>query len=154
MGSEPRTAREALAALMLDEIDDLLTRVEKLPAAIATAEKRLAATVATLDAAGDKYRMMITAFTEEAKIETTNYLEKKTCQITARTMEEQRSAMQHAARVAFEEEVFEKTTTLAAALRQTAKDFRQPTWSRLAEHAITALIASSFTASFIYLIIN
>jgi hypothetical protein len=152
--AEPRTTREALAALMLGEVDGLLARVEALPGTITSAEVRLAATVAALDAAGDKYRMMITAFTEEAKAETSSYLERKTSEITARTMEEQRGAMQESARLAFRSEASDKASTLGIALGEAAKEFRRSMWSRLIEHAVTALVASCFTAGLVYLIVK
>lgn len=101
MATEPRTTREALTAFVLDEVDGLLARVETLSESLASAETRLATTVAALDAAGDKYRMMIQLFTEEAKTETANYLERKTSEITIKTMEEQRNAMHEAAQLAF-----------------------------------------------------
>ena len=154
MGSEPRTTREALAALMLNEVDNLLARVERLPAAIASAEDRLAATVATLDAAGDKYRMVITTFTDEAITETVRYLERKTSLITARTMEEQRSVLQEAAQAAFKAEISEKISKLGVALEQATDELRLSIWPRVIEHAFTALIASSFTAGFVYLIVK
>jgi hypothetical protein len=154
MGSESRTTREALAALMLEEIDTLLARIETLPATITNAEERLAATVAALDTAGNKYRVVITAFTEEAKTETVTYLERKTSQITSRTMEEQRSAMQAAARIVLEEEITGIAARLNVALAQAAKEFRRSTWMRPMEHAITALIASSCTAGLVYWIVR
>lgn len=150
----PRTTREALAALMLDEVDALLARVEALPQVIASAESRLADTVATLDAAGDKYRLMITAFTEEAKAETGSYLERKAGEMTARTTEEQRAAMQELARLAFRSEASDKASALGIALGEAAKEFRRSTWSRLLEHVITALVASCFTAGLVYVILK
>jgi hypothetical protein len=152
--AEPRTSREALIAVMLGEIDGLLSRVEALPGKVTEAEARLLATVVALDMAGDKYRDMITAFTEKAKSETAGYLEQKTSEITAKTMEEQRGAMQEAARLAFRSEASDKASSLGIALGEAAKEFRRSAGSRLLEHAITAMAASLFTAGLVYWIIK
>jgi hypothetical protein len=95
-----RTAREAIAAEILGDIDTLLSRVEALPATVDDAARRIAATATTLDAAGDKYRMAVTAFTEETKVELTEFIQRKAAEVSARTVEEQRAAIQEAARQA------------------------------------------------------
>ena len=46
--AEPRTVREALAALVLDEVDGLLARVEALPGKLAESETQLKETTAAL----------------------------------------------------------------------------------------------------------
>ena len=81
--NSPRTAREALIAEMLGDLDLLLDRVEALPVLVATAEERLTSTVTALDNAGDKYRMAITAFTEQAKTELSEYLDRKTIEVSS-----------------------------------------------------------------------
>ena len=81
--NSPRTAREALIAEMLGDLDLLLDRVEALPALVASAEERLTSTVTALDNAGDKYRMAITAFTEQAKTELSEYLDRKTIEVSS-----------------------------------------------------------------------
>ena len=65
--SGPRTTREALIAEVLGDLDGLLARVEALPALVDGAESKLSGTVAALDDAGDKFRLAVTAFTEQAK---------------------------------------------------------------------------------------
>jgi hypothetical protein len=150
----PRTSREALIAELLGEMDALLSRVEALPPAVAGAEERITRATSALIAAGDKYRLAVTAFTEEAKTELTQYLERKAGAIASVTVEDQRAAMQSAARHAFQSEAFEKAAGLGIALGAAAKEFRRSMWSRLLEHAITALIASSFTASLVYAIVR
>lgn len=152
--TEPRTTREALIAVMLGEMDGLLSRVEALPGTISKVEDKLASTVAALDAASDKYRMIITSTTEEMKIESVGYLERKTGEITARTIEEQRGAMQETARLAFKSEASDKASALGISLGEAAKEFRRSMLTRLVEHAVTALVASSFTAGFVYLIVK
>jgi hypothetical protein len=72
----PNTTREALIAEVLGELDGLLARVEALPEKLTDAENNLSATVAVLTDAGDRYRLAITAFNDQAKAELTEYLER------------------------------------------------------------------------------
>ena len=148
--NSPRTAREALIAEMLGDLDLLLARVEALPALVASAEERLTNTVTVLDNAGDKYRMAITAFTEQAKTELAEYLDRKTIEVSSKTVDEQRAAIQEAARAAFRSEASDKAANLSLVLGEAAKEFRRSMWSRLMEHTITALISSGFTVGLLY----
>ena len=148
--NSPRTAREALIAEMLGDLDLLLTRVEALPSLFANTEERLTSTVTALDNAGDKYRMSITAFTEQAKQELAEYLDRKTIEVLSKTVEEQRAAIQEATREAFRSEASDKAANLGLVLGEAAKEFRRSMRSRLMEHAITALISSGFTVGLLY----
>ena len=152
--NSPRTAREALIAEMLGDLDQLLARVEALPALVASTEERLTGTVTALDNAGDKYRMAITAFTEQAKMELAEYLDRKTIEVSSKTVEEQRAAIQEAAHLAFRSEASDKAANLVLVLGEAAKEFRRSMWSRLMEHAITALIASGFTVGIFYTLLK
>ena len=148
--TRPNTTREALIAEVLGELDGLLARVEALPDRVSSAESRLMATVAALNGAGDQYRLAVTAFNQEAKQELTEYLERTAGAIAARTVEEQRAAMQESARLAFRSEASDKAASLSVALGQAAKEIRQARWSRLFEHALTALVTSIFTSGMVY----
>jgi hypothetical protein len=150
----PRTSREALIAEVLGEVDALLVRVEALPQAVAGAEARIVAAVLALRDAGDKYRVAVTAFTEDAKVELTQYLERRATAITSNTAEEQRAAMQETARQAFQVAACENAATLANASEAAVKAFRGSRWSRLIEHAITAVLASGITVAFIHAIVT
>jgi hypothetical protein len=152
--NSPRTTREAFIAEMLGDLDTLLARVEALPALVATAEERLTSTVTALDNAGDKYRMAITAFTEQAKTELEEYLDRKTIEVSSKTVDEQRAAIQEAARMAFRSEASDKAANLGLVLGEAAKEFRRSMWYRLMEHAITALIASGFTVVIFYTLLK
>lgn len=155
--SGPRTAREALIAELLGDVDGLLSRVEALPALVAGAEDKISGTVKALEDAGDKYRLAVTAFTDQAKADLAEYYDLKTAlaaQSAAKTVEEQRDALQEAARQAFRSEASDKAASLGAALGEAAKEFRRSMWSRMMEHAVTALIASAFTAGLVYAIMK
>ena len=150
----PRTSREALIAEMLGDLDTLLDRMEALPQLVAAAEEKLAATITVLNQAGDKYRMAVTVFNEHAKTDLAEYLDRKAVEISSKTVEEQRAAIQEAARMAFRSEASVKAANLARALSEEAQDFRQSVWSRLIEHTVTALIASGFTAGLVYALLK
>lgn len=155
--SGPRTMREALIAELLGDLDGLLARVENLPALVAGAEDKLAGTVAALEGAGDKYRLAVTAFTEQAKADLAEYYDLKTAHATqhaTKTVEEQRAALQEVARLAFRSEASDKAANLGETLGEAAKEFRRSMWTRMVEHAVTALIASGFTAGLVYAIVK
>jgi hypothetical protein len=152
--NSPRTTREALIAEMLGDLDLLLARVEALPVLVTTSEERLTSTVKALDNAGDKYRIAITAFTEQAKTELAEYLDRKTIEASSKTVEEQRAAIQEAARMAFCSEASDKAVNLGLVLGEAIKQFRRSMWSRLMEHAITALISSGFTVGLFYVLLK
>ena len=104
---------------------------------------------ASLDAVGDRFRLAITAFTEEARTELAEYLERKAGEVASRTVEEQRSALQNAALSAFRSEASDKAARLGIALSDAAKEFRRSMLSRLLEHGLTALLASLLTAGLV-----
>ena len=139
----PRTVREALIAELLGDVDRLLARVEALTALVAEADNRLTATAAALENAGDKYRLAVTAFTEQAKTDLAEYLDQRmerAASAARATLEEQRRALQEAAR-----------QTLGSAAPRKAAD---TAWADLAEHAVTALIAAACAAGLVYAIVR
>lgn len=150
----PGTAREALIAEILGDLGALLARVEALPALVRAADERLMETARILDSASDKYRMTVTAFNEQAKLDLAEYLNHKAAAMASMTVEEQRAAMQEAARMAFRSEASEKSADLGKVLGDAARAFRRSRWSRLVEHAVTALVASGFTAGMVYVILS
>lgn len=150
----PNTAREALIAEMLGDLDSIIQRAERLPDIVDAAEGKLTASAKALENAGDKYRLAVTAFNEEAKAELSEYLDRKTTQAVAKTLEESKAAMQDAARLAFRSEASEKAANLGLVLADATKLFRRSMWSRIYEHAITAMIASATTAGLVYLLLR
>lgn len=147
MNKNPRTVREALVAELLGDVDTLLTRLEALAPTVASAEKSVLDSVAALEGAGDRYRMVITAFSEQAKKDLADYLDRITHQAAAQTADEQRAAMQEAARHAFRSEASDKATALGISLGEAAKEFRRSMWTRVLEHGVTAVLASLLTLS-------
>lgn len=150
----PRTAREALIAEVLGDLDTLLDRVEKLPALVDGSGEKIAATIKILEEAGDKYRMAVTAFNEQAKADLSEYFDRKASQVAASTCEEQRAAIQEIARTAFQTVATDRAEKLGLTLSQAAKDFRRSWLSRMMENGATALIASGLTAGLVYALLK
>jgi hypothetical protein len=131
----PRTAREALVAELLGDLDTLLQRIEALPSTVTSAEQRLAATAAALNAAGEQYRVAVTAFNEQAKADLSSYLDLKSSQVAhaaTQTLEQQRAALQEAARTGLQSVKFQPSRL-----------------DRFAAHLLTALIAATSTAAMV-----
>ena len=91
--------------------------------------------------------MAITAFTDEARTELVEFLQRKAGEVAAKTVEEQRTAMQEAARAAFRSNASDRAEQLGIALGQAAKEFRRSMGSRLIEHGLTALLAAGLTGA-------
>ena len=90
------TAREALIKELLGDMDGLLKRAEALPDQILDSESKIKNTVALIDAAGDRYRLAVTAFNEEAKRDLSEFASNKTRSIeqaTAISLENHRAAL-------------------------------------------------------------
>jgi hypothetical protein len=149
--ADPRSAREALVAELLSELDTLLLRAEHLPKTIAEAETHLTSTIEALNEAGDRYRMAVTAFTEQARTELTGYLQLKASETAAKTVEEQRAALQEAARVAFRHAARASTVRPDLGENQPLR-LSHGNWGRLVEHGLIAMLASLLTAIFVLLI--
>ena len=111
-----RTAREALLAELLGDVDKLLDRVESLQGAVGSSEGKLSTTAAALDEASDRYRLAITAFTDEARTELTEFLQRRASAVATATVDDQRLALHEAARAALRFEASERAAQLATAL--------------------------------------
>jgi hypothetical protein len=152
--AEPRTTREALVAEILGELDSLLARVERLPKAITEAENRLLDTARILDNAGNTYRVVVTAFTEEAKLSLTAYLQHKASQLGSLTKDEQRVLIQEAVALALSTSIGPDTTrpnSRHPVLRPSEPITRV---ERLLEHAVTAVLASVLTVALLFLTVD
>lgn len=149
----PRTTREALIAQMLGELDELLTRAERLPRSIAEAEARVAITAQVLNDAGDKYRVAVAAFTEEAKAALTEHAQHTMSQVVSDSVDEQRRIIQ-ALHTALRLELAEQFADGRAALKPAPHQACQKRRERLLEQLVTAMIASILTAAFVFVIVE
>lgn len=146
MTAEPRNLREALAAQVLEEVDGVLTRAEALVLSVDRAGGDFERSTKALIEAGEGYRNAVVQFTAEAKSELGNYLAHLTSEVIPLTAEEQRAAMQEAARLAFRRESAEQAESLAKALKDALDDFTQSKVVRRTECAAIAFGSSMLTA--------
>lgn len=137
--AEPRTSREAMIAEMLGDLDGLLARAEQLPQAISDSESKLARTMTALDDAGKRFREAMTASSEQTRRELTDYLQRKAREVASTTVDDQRAVLQEAARTA---------------MRSAGEEHRRGIGSRLLEHGLTALLASTVTAVFVLYVVR
>lgn len=145
-----RTSKEALVAQLLGELDTVLNRVEALPKQVDNAELQITQSVAALIKAGEKYREAVTDFTEGAKKELTDFIERKAGNVANKAAAEQRAKLTEAARKAVATEAEKINLTCNAETKTTPA-------SRLEvvrEHAITASMASVVTAVIVYTIMK
>lgn len=149
MEIETHSRRAAATALILGELDELLARVESLPADLEAARASLADSITALEAAGDRYRMAITAFSDEARNEVTEYLQRKTFQETSRGLEEYRTAMEASARAVMGYESATAARQISAAVERASMLFRRSARARTIDAAAIA-VASSLTTCLLW----
>lgn len=137
MNASPRTTREALLAEMLGDLDGMLTRIEKLPQLVENCEARLSAKADALQVSGDKYGQAVVAYTEQAKEELTDFLEKESMV----TIEKHLAAIQKT----FQDTLDAESGNIGSS-QFADKRFL---WMRLFEHTVIALLTSLLT---VYLI--
>lgn len=142
MGNGPRTTREALVAELLGDIDGLLARCEAFTGKVEVLTAQLASNTATLDAAGERYRIAAVAFTEQAKQEVIRFLERKASEVSAQMLDAQRAELQAAVLRVLESAASEAVTRSA------------PRWQRLTELAGVAIGAGISGAGLVYWLLH
>jgi ssDNA-binding replication factor A large subunit len=146
----PSTLREALAGQILSEVDDLIRQAESLKATLQAASQDLSRNVTTLDDAGDRFRMAVTSFTEQAKVELTEHMERTAHIVLTQKADEIHATMQKAARTAFEAQSWDTAGALADRLKSAADEFRRGVWTRLVENGVVALLAGVLASALTY----
>lgn len=146
----PVTLRESLAQQVLGELDDLVRKTESLKSNLDAASADLVKNVKTLDDAGDRFRMAVTSFTEQAKAELTEHMDRSARIVLTQKADEIHVAMQKAARTAFEAQSWDTAGALADRLKGAASEFRRGIWARLIENGIVALLAGILASAMTY----
>ena len=151
----PRTHKEAVAALMLGEIDTLLDKVEALRGAVVNATDKHLETIKQLETASDAYHQAVLAANLRSKNEMLAYLETVSKSNVASTVEEQRVVVQKLIREAVSNEVI----TLKKVLSETSANHRvtfKDRWGFLLLGCmITSIISSAITVAVIrYAVLN
>lgn len=131
-----RTSREALVAVLLEDIGEVLTRVETLTDSIDAKSERFEKAAQALDAASTNYEKTITEFNKQAKDEITGFLERKAADAASKALIELRATMLQTANETFSNEVLVNAQRIAVVLSEAAKEYRQSRVSRMMETAI------------------
>ena len=139
----PRTAREALLAEVLDEVDSLHRQVLALPDSLVAMEVKLARTVSVLDQAADNFRLAVTAFSEQAKVDLLEFHERKTAQAASRILDEQRNTIQGLIESASQSNQGMSSQQVVHIATRVGHQLRRPLWARLAEYALASLVTSA-----------
>jgi ABC-type transporter Mla subunit MlaD len=144
-----RSQREVMAAIMLEEIDALVEKVETLSGTIVHTEKKFQDTVKELEGAGDAYHQAVLAANLQHKNEMVAYLRTVSTTSIAKTTEEQREIVQKLIREAVSKEVI----ALKKALSESSANHRVPfltSWGRIIICCgLTALLGSAVTVELI-----
>lgn len=149
MSRPSNTMREALVAQALEEIDAAISRIEGLGVSVDEWDNKLAKISIQLNEASDKYLMAVTAFTEQAKNDLTEHIQRKGAETVRLTEEGLLSAMQEAARLAFRSQASDEAGKLTDKLRIAAKELRHNRSSRNTETAFVAISATLITLAFV-----
>jgi uncharacterized protein YPO0396 len=144
--------REAYTALVLQELDALTGRVERLPAEVEKAERAMTTAASAVSDAGDRYRAAVTKFNEEATAELTEFLERRAGQVANKTVDEIRGTLIEAAQQAFRSEAGDKAASLGVVLTAALKEFRAASRARYVEHAFTATVAAGLAAGLVWFV--
>lgn len=108
----PRTAKEALIAEMIGDMDNIISRLESIPSLLESSEDKLINTVEVLDEAGHRYKKTIITFTEQAKKDLQDYFDLKNNAVLSKTVEEQRAIIQTIANDIFQVEIADRASKI------------------------------------------
>ncbi len=144
MTGRASTVREAVAAQLLGEVDDLVLRLENVARTIQGQETSHGASAAALLEAADKFKGAVTQFSEAATAQVRESVEHHAHNVVTQTRAEAAAAMQEAARQAWRTSAMDEADKLAHKLRGVAQHFRPvPVWQRLAESAVGGIAGAS-----------
>ncbi|HPW08919.1 MAG TPA: hypothetical protein PLD78_14835 [Burkholderiaceae bacterium] len=149
--ASPRTARDALLAEILDEVDSLHRQVLALPDSLVAMEVKLAQTVTVLDQAADNFRMAVTAFSEQAKVDLLEFHERKTQQASNLILGQQQRAISELVSSVLASRIENSTQQIDSLTTDKTNQRYKPPWIRFAEITTIALIASTVTTGLLVL---
>lgn len=140
------TAREALIAELLGEVDTLLTRLERFGPELTAAQKGLVDSSGEILSAIERYRLMIQALSEQAQRSAVNHIVERTNAVCEGSLAAHTQAMTVAARAAFDNETGDLVRGLLRGLERAARQQQRATWQVWASHAAAALLGCATTA--------
>jgi predicted DNA-binding protein len=151
MNGRASTVREAVAAQVLGEVDDLVLRLENVARTIQGQESSHEARAAALLDAADKFKGAVTQFSEAATTQVREAVERHAHEVVTQTRAEAAAAMQEAARQAWRTSTMDEADRLAQRLRGLALQFKPlPYWQRLTESALGGFAGASLVVMLLF----
>ena len=151
MTGRASTVREAVAAQVLGEIDDLVLRLENVARTIQGQETSHKASAAELLDAADTFKGAVTQFSEAATAHVRESVERHAHEVVTETRAEAIAAMQEAARQAWRTSALDEADKLAQKLRALGEQFKpQPYWQRLAESVLSGLAGATAVIALLF----
>ena len=151
MNGRASTVREAVAAQVLGEVDDLVLRLESVARTIQGQESSHEASAAALLDAADKFKGAVTQFSEAATTQVREAVERHAHEVVTQTRAEAAAAMQEAARQAWRTSTMDEADRLAQRLRGLALQFKPlPYWQRLTESALGGFAGASLVVMLLF----
>lgn len=144
---EGRSVREAVAAQLFADLDELTGRVAQLPSQIEAASARLAQTTQALDAGADRYRLALTAFNAEARAELEELVREKSDEASRLVVASQRAALHAIVRDAFRSEASGQAATLVGALERSGRALIGLRRRHLLQTALTSILSAVLSAA-------
>ena len=144
------STRDALLAQVFEDLDGMVDKMQAVQKTALESDRQLKATTAVLDDAADRFRMAVTSFTEQAKAELSDHMERSAQRVLTQKADEIQVAMQKAARTAFEAQSWDTASALADRLKDAANEFRRGIWTRLIENGMIALLAGIMASALTY----
>lgn len=142
--ARPRTMQAALVAELLEDASRVVARAEQLPALVEGVELRLTKSADALNDAGERYRLAVATFTNEAKAELASQQDMHqaaAANVAARLLDESRQSMHEAARAAFN---IAGTQAAQRGPTNTTRTLWVPILSHCAAAAMSALATALF----------
>jgi DNA-directed RNA polymerase beta' subunit len=139
------TIKEALIAEILGDINTALSTTADLMEKLDNAEKSMIETAATLEVAGDNYRMAITAFTEETKENLTEHIENKLYKETSLSITQYRKEIREVTTNLLNESIKKKLKNNDEILSLNFKKIETKLWIVTAISTLTSFIAIACT---------
>lgn len=143
----PVTSSEALLIEALDEMSEVLHRVETLVPALDAGQRGMTEASAKLAAQLSTFEARLAASTEAAKMLVARHMAARADEVTRNSINLQLKAMEESARVLFLKELGPALQSLAQPLQRVQEVVRQSArpWDAWLTHAATAGVASLWT---------
>lgn len=143
MNGKANSVREAIAAELFGEMDNLVLRIENAARTLQSHESENKTTTAALLAAADNFRGAVTQFSDAATEQLRDTVQRQAHEVVTQTKSELTASMQEAARQAWRTSAMDEADRLSLRLRSMASQIQPlPRWQRLTEAAAGGLVGA------------